>query len=152
MLRIFHDICNYLGVSLAKEKIVCASLVVVFLGILLDGQNHLLALPQEKIDKAVNWLQLALNNKKILVKDVERLTGLLNFLNKAIVPGLAFIRQMYPKIAGKTKRASPHIFRPRVLSRLCCVVETTQGKLLRNFVSIISKYPIDCLQTIHGPG
>ena len=97
-----------MGVLLAKEKIVWASLFVIFLGILLDGNNHLLALPQEKIDKAVNWLQLVLTNKKVLVKDVERLTGLLNFLNKAIVLGWAFTRCMYAKIVGKTKGLKQH--------------------------------------------
>ena len=83
-------------------------MLTVFLGILLDGQNYLLALPDEKIAKAKMWLEVTLDHKKIKVKDVQKLMGLLNFLNKAIVLRRAFTRCMYAKISGKTKNLQLH--------------------------------------------
>ena len=68
---------------------------MVFLGTLLDGQQKLIAIPIEKIIKDINLLQWAINKKKVNIKFVQQLTGTLNFLNKAIVPGRAFTRGMY---------------------------------------------------------
>ena len=117
MLTMFHAICEELGVPLAKEKMVWASLLTVFLGILLDGQNYLLALPDEKIAKAKMWLEVAVDHEKIKVEDVQKLMGLLNFPNKAIVSRRAFTRCMYAKISGKTKKFATtpsHLFRQRI--------------------------------------
>ena len=53
MLRNFHDLCEFLGVPLAKEKTIWAQLQTVFLGILLDGEHHLLVIPEEKRLKTI---------------------------------------------------------------------------------------------------
>ena len=73
MLTVFHEICKNLGVPIVKEKTVWASLLVIFLGILLDGQKHILALPLEKIDKAVYALKLFIGSKKVALKQVQQL-------------------------------------------------------------------------------
>ena len=36
------------------------------------------------------------------------MTGFLNFLNRAIVPGRAFMRRMYAKFTGLDKKLKPH--------------------------------------------
>ena len=43
----------------------------------------------------------AIDNKKVTIKFVQQLTGTLNFLNRAIIPGHAFTRCMYSKLTGK---------------------------------------------------
>ena len=48
MIQMFHEVCEALGVPLAKEKTIWAVLQIVFLGILMDGNNKILALPEEK--------------------------------------------------------------------------------------------------------
>ena len=63
---------------------------MVFLGILLDGEHHILIIPEEKRIRAINELQSVLGKKKATIKELQQLTGLLNFLNKAIVLGRAF--------------------------------------------------------------
>ena len=98
MILTFHRICDQLGVPLAKEKTVWATVLAVFLGILLDGKNKILAIPQEKIEKAQYMLRLMLTNKKTKVKEIEKLTGLLNFLGRAVYPGRAFTCRMYCRI------------------------------------------------------
>ena len=91
---------------IGERKTVWATIRIVFLGILLDGHFHILALPEEKITKAVYLLKLVLSKKKAMVKQIQKLTGLLNFLPCAIYPGRAFTRWMYAKIAGVTEKNS----------------------------------------------
>ena len=69
-----------------------------FLGILLDRRSRTLCLPIEKRRKALNLLNWAIQKKKFTIKNIERLTGTLNFLSRAIFPGRAFTRQMYSKL------------------------------------------------------
>ena len=108
MLKVFHTLCDWLNIPIGKEKTVWAALRVVFLGILMDGKDRILALPTEKKDKAGYMLQHCLTKKKVTVKDIERLTGFLNFLNRAIYPGRAFTRRMYSKMTNKTKGLRPY--------------------------------------------
>ena len=93
-------ICVYLGVPVSEEKMVWGSLQLVFLGILLDGEHKILAVPQEKRDRAVNLLLKFLQSKKATVKDLQSLVGFLIFLCKAIHPGCAFAWRMYSKFSG----------------------------------------------------
>ena len=108
MLRTFHELCGELKVPLAKEKMVWATLYIVFLGILLNGRNFLLALPVEKVQRAIQQLHTAKDKKKITVHELQQLTGLLNFLSRAINPDRAFTRRMYAKISGKLGKLKPH--------------------------------------------
>ena len=130
ILTTFHELCGQLGVPLALEKVIWSTTRVVFLGILLDGKLYLLALPAEKIDRAVYLLKLFLSKKKAMVKQIQKLAGLLNFLQKAICPGRAFTRRMYAKIS----------------------VDMTPEKrklLLHHHVSLDKEFRSDCLTWLH---
>ena len=98
MVRKFLDMCNTIGCPVALEKTEWANNWVIFLGILLDGKNKTLAIPEEKRIKALNLLDWAICKKKVTIKFVQRITGVLNFINRAIVPGRAFTRGMYEKL------------------------------------------------------
>ena len=67
---------------------------------LLDGKRKVISIPEEKIVKTVNQLLLMLDKKKATVKELQSLTGLLNFLTRAIFPERAFTRRMYSKFLG----------------------------------------------------
>ena len=109
MIEVFKHLCNELGVPLSKDKLIPATTQIVFLGILLDGILHILAIPLEKRNKAIQLIQSFLDKKKAMVRDIQGLVGLLNFLNKAIVPGRAFTRRMYAKYANFTLKPHHHI-------------------------------------------
>ena len=49
-----------------------------------------------------------IDNRKATAKQMERLAGFLNFLNRAIVPGRAFTRRMYAKFIGIKEKLKPH--------------------------------------------
>ena len=73
----------------------------------MDGKRHLLAVPEQKITKAINIISRILSKKKATVKELQSMTGLLNFLNRAIVPGRAFTRRMYAKFSLTDQNGNP---------------------------------------------
>ena len=94
LIQEFLDMCDEPGVPIALDKTEWATINIVFLGILLDGKNMTLVIPEEKRIWAVNMLQTlsGRSKSKATVKELQTLCGYLNFLNKAIVPGRAFAR------------------------------------------------------------
>ena len=111
MIQSFIDLCEELNLPIATEKTEWGSTMIIFLGILLDGRNLCLCLPVEKQEKALKLLNDLTGKKKITVKQLQVLTGYLNFLTKAVVLGRVFTRRMYAKFSGihKSKKGlKPH--------------------------------------------
>ena len=52
--------------------------------------------------KAIEALSTVISKRRVTVHQVQKLTGLLNFLNRAMIPGHTFTRRMYSKFALKT--------------------------------------------------
>ena len=108
MVRTFTEICAYLGVPVAMDKLVYATTSVKFLGVIINGVHKLLQVPQEKKSKALHMLQRMNDKRTATVRDIQQLTGLLNFLAKIIVPGRLFTRRMYAKMEAKTTNLMQH--------------------------------------------
>ena len=108
LMKNFVKVCEMLNIPIANEKSVWGSIRIVFLGIMLDGEHFVLAIPEEKRQRAVNMLKFMVDAKKAKVKDMESLTGYLNFLNRAIFPGRAFTRRMYAKFTNLTTKLKGH--------------------------------------------
>ena len=106
MLDTFLNICKEIEYPVALEKTEWANTWVIFLGMLMEGQHHCLIVPEEKKRKGLNVINNFIDARKTTVKNLQVLTGILNFLCKAVVPGRAFLRRMYAKI--DTKRLKPH--------------------------------------------
>ena len=100
MLNMFIEMCKKLGVPISVEKTEWSTQLIVFLGVLLDGCFQLLSVPEDKRIRALHMLKACIDKKKATVKDLQSLAGLLNFLNRAIVPGRAFTCHMYAKCSG----------------------------------------------------
>ena len=94
----FLDLCKQVGCPVSDEKTEWGTQVIVFLGMLLDGRNFTLSIADEKRRKAQNVLQWVLAKRTVTVHLVQKLCGLLNFLNRAIVPGRTFTRSMYNRL------------------------------------------------------
>ena len=107
MVRAFLNMCQDIGCPVALEKTEWSATLMVFLGILIDGENRLLLIPDEKRIKALNMIKWAISKKKVTIKFIQRLTGTLNFLHKAIVPGRTFTREMYAKLKTTDKSGLP---------------------------------------------
>ena len=96
----FLEICAEIGIPIADEKTVWASTSITFLGMLLQGISWTISIPDEKITRTVNLLQEICSKQKAMIKMLQKLAGLLNFLGRAIFPGRAFTRRMYAKFSG----------------------------------------------------
>ena len=107
LIQEFLNLCEEIGVPIALEKTEWATLQIVFLGILLDGEHLSLGIPLEKCNRALYLLNSMLSRRKATVKELQTLCGYLNFLNKAIFPGRTFTRRMYAKYSTMMPPPSP---------------------------------------------
>ena len=79
LIQSFMDLCDELSLPIAVEKTEWASTLVVFLGILMDGKNRTLSIPLEKQEKALKLLNDLQGKKRATIKQLQVLTGYLNF-------------------------------------------------------------------------
>ena len=108
LIREFLALCKFINVPVATEKTEWGSTITVFLGILLDGARLFLSIPIDKQEKALRLLNDIADKKKVTVKQLQVLTGYLNFLTKAIHSGRTFTRRMYAKFTGLDEKLKPH--------------------------------------------
>ena len=109
-LQTFLQSCNDIGVPMAPEKTVGASCVMSFAGFELDTLKMETRLPSDKLIKCRSLIQDFLRRKKMSLKELQSLIGLLNFTCSVIVPGRTFLRRLINLTVG--------IRRPRYLIRL----------------------------------
>ena len=114
LVRKCIQICAEINFPIAEEKTEFAVWKVKFLGIILNGKERQFEIPDDKRVRTINMLKHFLDRKKVTVLEIQRLAGLLNFLNKAIVQGRAFQRRMYSKYSNisdgivKEKQMKPY--------------------------------------------
>ena len=96
-IRIFIQVCEQIRFPVSKEKTCWACNQLKFLGLLIDTKNRVVSIPLDKVCRALEMIDFVLNkrNRKITLKQLQRLCGFLNFLCKAVVPGRAFTRRLY---------------------------------------------------------
>ena len=146
MVRDFLNICSHLGVPVALDKTEWGTTQIVFLGILLDGRRHCLMVPDDKIQKALRLLQWVRNSSKLTIKIIQKLTGTLNFLSRAIIPGRTFTRSLYDKLKkydskGRMLKSYHHVNLNKTFKSDCEVWEyfltnATLTELCRPFVDL----------------
>ena len=93
LTRVFLEVCSQIGVPVADEKTEWATQLIQFPGVLLDGYHFKLYIPEEKRIRACNALKKMMSCRKTTVKEIQQLTGLLNFLSRVIYLGREFTRQ-----------------------------------------------------------
>ena len=98
MVRTFLKMCEFIGCLVSLDKTEWASTHMIFLGILINGEEQVLCVPEDKKAKAINLLTWTIAKRKVTIKFIQQLTGTLNFLGKAIVPGRTFTWGMYSKL------------------------------------------------------
>lgn len=99
-VQTFISVCEEINFPVALDKTEWATPVITFLGLLINTLNRTIAIPQDKVDKALQQIEEVIVSKKIKVIQIQKLAGLLNFLCRAIVPGRAFVRRLYYRIGN----------------------------------------------------
>lgn len=100
LMSVFSDTCSELGVPIAEDKTMGPTTVLPFLGFIIDTVLQLVIIPKEKLEKLYCHLIPMLSKRKMLVKDLESVTGLLSYCARAIPSVRAFIRRFYDLIAS----------------------------------------------------
>ena len=106
-LHLFLSLCSYLGIPIAPDKTCGPSTKLCFAGIELDTLQSVARLPSEKIAKCITIISGFLKRKKVTLKEVQSLNGLLNFACSVVRPGRAFLRRLIDLTIGIK---SPHHF------------------------------------------
>ena len=99
-LNNFLRLCGYLGVPIAQEKTVGPDTVLQFAGITLDSVKQEARLPDDKLQKCRTLLHAFYKRRKVSLKELQSLLGLLNFTCSVVVPGRAFLRRMIDLTKG----------------------------------------------------
>ena len=99
------SLCSYLGIPMAPEKTCGPASTLSFAGIELDSICSEARLPIDKIHKSTQLISEFLGRKKLTLKEVQSLSGLLNFACSVIKPGRAFLRRLIDLTVGIR---SPH--------------------------------------------
>ena len=89
-LRLFLDLCSYLGIPIALEKTCGPATTLSFAGIELDSVSFEAHLPLDEIDTCLSLISDYLTRKKVTTKEIQSLMDALNFACSVVVPGRAF--------------------------------------------------------------
>ena len=93
-LQRFLQLCSSLGVPIKLEKTESARQVITFMGLELDSSVMEARLPADKLEKLRTILDKYCKSRKIKLKDLQSLLGLLNFCCNVVLPGRAFLRRL----------------------------------------------------------
>ena len=118
----FLAMCDDLGVPMAPEKTMGPSSVLCFAGIELDTDKMEARLPEEKLRKCVTLIYEFLKRKKVSLKEMQSLIGLLNFTCSVVIPGRTFPRRIINLTVG--------VNRPTHLIRLTRIVKDLKSHFL----------------------
>ena len=102
----FLKICEQINFPVSMEKTIFGTTQLTFLGLLVDTIRKIVAIPEDKLTKAMNMILSVLNkkSKKITVLRIEKICGFLNFLSKCVLPGRTFTRRLYAAIKPGMKQ------------------------------------------------
>ena len=99
-LEEFQRVCLELGVPLAPEKTLGPLRAMQFAGIFLDSVDMSASLPMDKITKFLGYLDSVMCSNSATLKQVQSVTGMLNFACAVIEPARAFSRRLYDLTIG----------------------------------------------------
>ena len=99
-LMLFLDICKEIGVPMALDKTFGPYQSLPFAGIHLDSRDMSSSLPEDKIEKFINYIQVLLDSRTATLKQVQSVVGMLNFSCTVIEPARAFSRRLIDLTKG----------------------------------------------------
>lgn len=99
-LNQFIDMCRAIGVPIAHEKTEGPATALQFAGITLDSIKMEARLPEDKLRKCRMLLSAFHKRRKVTLRELQSLLGLLNFTCSVILPGRAFLRRLIDLTKG----------------------------------------------------
>ena len=102
-LHTFQSICRDIGVPLAPEKTEGPAQSLAFAGIHLNTVEMYASLPMDKVQKFISYIDLALPKRSVTLREMQSLTGMLNFACQIMPPARAFSRRLHDLTIGVTR-------------------------------------------------
>ena len=90
----FENLCNNIGIPIKKSKTVLPTTSITIYGIEVDSVAMESRLPEDKLQRLKLLLPTMTNRKKVTLKELQSLIGLLNFACLVVTPGRAFLRRL----------------------------------------------------------
>ena len=81
MIRTFMKVCDAINFPMAVEKTEWAGNIIIFLGMMLNRNRFIIQIPEDKVHNALNLISRLCEKKKATVKELQQLTGTLNFFD-----------------------------------------------------------------------
>ena len=104
----FITLTEQIGFPIAHHKTIGPDYIIEYLGLLLNFRDQVLGIPEDKRIKYLERVQKLIsahrNREFVTVKDIEKLTGQLNFICQAILAGRTFLSQLYSLCTPATPR------------------------------------------------
>ena len=82
--------------------------ILEYLGLTIDTQNIVVKIPADKVKELLNQIKTVASAKKVTLKQLQSLCGLLAFCTKALPAGRSFSRQLYMATSKANKTISFH--------------------------------------------
>ena len=101
-------ICEFLGLPLKMEKLEGPTVVLIFLGIILDTLKLEIRLPDDKLEELKEALSEWKRKRSCTKRELLRLIGKLSHATKVVTAGRTFLRRMIDT-AMSVKRLNHHI-------------------------------------------
>ena len=99
-LNKFLSICKDINIPISAKKTVAPTQCINFLGFEIDTLAETIRLPEDKLTRAKNEILILLGKSKCTLRELQSLLGLLQFTCKVIVPGRAFLGNLYTLTSG----------------------------------------------------
>lgn len=99
-LEAFHHLATKIGLPIKEEKTVQPTTSIVLHGLLVDTHSMTASLPADKLQRVINQCQDMLSRRKVKLKQLLSLIGLLQFATKVTPGGRAFLRRLIDLTCG----------------------------------------------------
>jgi hypothetical protein len=103
------EIIEQSGLNIATNKSIDATQVMVFLGILFDGENMTMSVTADRMLEISKELELWSHRRRATKKQIQSLAGKLNFIAKCCKPGRVFKARILGALKG-LNRSNHHVY------------------------------------------
>ncbi|MCP4262983.1 MAG: hypothetical protein GY774_36545 [Planctomycetes bacterium] len=99
-LSTFLLFAESVGLPISVKKTIKPTTSVELHGLLVDTVSFTLAIPKDKVQRAIILIDQFLSAKKVTLRDLQSLAGLLAFFTRALPGARVFIRRLYFSMRG----------------------------------------------------
>jgi hypothetical protein len=151
LMTTFIYICNKLQVPIADEKTEGPTCVMEYLGLTIDAREMTVKIPDKKMKELLVLIREVALSKKVTLKKLQSLFGVLAFCTRAIPADRALNRRLYMATSKAKKpfhliRIIKEIFNDLMISKM--FVENLTGHLLFLMIHGCLILICNCLLTV----